>query len=287
MLAIHPFILLVLNPWNTNFGSPGAFYLKFIISGRFLGSTGPLWFAVALLIFSLLLALWRLVVGRRSAYQRSDSATQAAPGLTAAAPKVPLLLTFAFLLGLGTFAVRLIQPVGTNVLNMQFCFFVQYVAFFVCGVHAARYGWLLPLAASSYARAAGWLALLGGPVLLLALMFFGIQYGKGEYFVGGWHWQALGLGLWEQFAGVGLSLGAISVFSRKLNFENPFLRWLANRSFAVYVLHAPVLIALAMLFRALPQNPFALAALLTVTGLLASYLVADLFRRMPVFRRFL
>src|SRR5262249_25189350 len=32
MLAIHPFILLVLNPWNTNFGSPGVFYLKNITS---------------------------------------------------------------------------------------------------------------------------------------------------------------------------------------------------------------------------------------------------------------
>jgi peptidoglycan/LPS O-acetylase OafA/YrhL len=170
---------------------------------------------------------------------------------------------------------------------MQLCFFVQYIAFFVCGLHAARHGWLLPLAASSYARAAGWLALLGGPVLLLALMIFGIQNGKGENFAGGWHWQALGLALWEQFAGVGLSLGAIALFSRKLNFENPFLRWLADRSFAVYVLHAPVLIALAMLFRALPQNTYALTALLTVTGLLASYLVAALFRRLPIFRTFL
>jgi peptidoglycan/LPS O-acetylase OafA/YrhL len=286
MLAIHPFILLVLNPWNKNFGSPGMFYLKYITSGRFLGSTGPLWFAVALLIFSLLLALSRLVWRRPSISVRDESAIQAAPGFTAV-PKVPVLWAFAFGLGLGTFAMRLIQPIGTNVLNMQLCFFVQYIAFFVCGLHAARYGWLLPLAASSRARTAGWIALLGGPLLLLALMFFGIQNGKVEYFAGGWHWQALGLALWEQFAGVGLSLGALALFSRKLDLENPFLRWLADRSFAVYVLHAPVLIALAMLFRALPQNIYALVALLTLTGLIASYLVADVFRRMPVFRIFL
>ena len=135
--------------------------------------------------------------------------------------------------------------------------------------------------------AAGWTALIGGPAVLLTLMFLGIQNGKLECFFGSWHWQALGLALWEQFTGVGLSLGALSLLSRKLDFENRLLRWLADRSFAVYVVHAPVLIALTMLFRALPQNIYALVTLLTLTGLVASYTVAHLFRRTPVFRTFL
>ena len=122
---------------------------------------------------------------------------------------------------------------------------MQYVAFFMAELHAARHGWLLPLASSARARTAGWLALLGGPLLLLAL------------------------------------------FSRKCNFEGPRLRWLADRSFGVYVLHAPVIIALAMLYRALPQNMYALAALLTVTGLVASYILADLARRLPGLRAIL
>jgi peptidoglycan/LPS O-acetylase OafA/YrhL len=284
MLAIHPFIVLVLNPWNANFGPPGAFYLRYITSGRFLRSTGPLWFVVALLILSLLLAGSRFVRSRLSTDARGESNDQATPVAT---PGVASLCAFALALGLGTFAVRLIQPIGTNVLNMQICFFLQYVAFFVCGLHAARDGWLRPLAASARACAAGWIALVGGPVLLLVLMFLGSQNGKVEYFFGGWHWQALGFALWEQFAGVGLSLGALALFSGKLDFEKPLMRWLDDRSFAVYVLHAPVLVGLAMLFRALPQNMYALVALLTVTGLLASYLLADLFRRLPLFRALL
>ncbi|MDA0814419.1 MAG: acyltransferase family protein [Verrucomicrobia bacterium] len=287
MLVIHPFILVILNPWNAKFGSPGAFYLNYISSGRFLSSTGPLWFAVALLILCLLLAGSRLAWRRPLVGERDESASQPAAGATVAAPGVSFLWTFALALSLGTFAVRLIQPIGTNVLNMQLCFFPQYVAFFICGLHAARYGWLLPLAASSLARAAGWIALLGGPAVLLTLMLLGMQNGKVEYFFGGWHWQALGFALWEQFAGVGLSLGALAFFSRKLDFENALMRWLAERSFAVYVLHAPVLVALAMFFRALPQNMYGLAALLTATGLLASYIVADFIRRIPVFRTFL
>jgi peptidoglycan/LPS O-acetylase OafA/YrhL len=284
MLAIHPFILLVLNPWHANFGPPGAFYLKYIISGRFLRSTGPLWFAVALLIMCLLLAGLRFAWRGRLTDVLDESADRAACDSPVAAPKASFLWTFALALGLITFAVRLVQPIGTNVLNMQLCFFVQYVAFFICGLHAARHGWLLPLAASSRARAAGWLALLGGPVVQLTVMFLGLQSGKVEYFLGGWHWQALGFALWEQFAGVGLSLGALALFSRKLNFEHPILRWLDERSFAVYVLHAPILVALAMLFRALPQNMYALATLLTATGLFASYVAGDVMRRIPILR---
>ncbi len=287
MWVIHPFILLILNPWNANFGSPGAFYLKYISSGQFLRSTGPLWFAVALLVLCLLLAGSRLAWRRTSINDRDESASHVTLGYAVATPTVGFLCTFALALGLGTFAVRLVQPIGTSVLNMQLCFFVQYVAFFLCGSHAARYSWLLPLAASPYARAAGWIALLSGPGVLLALMFLGIQDADVKYFFGGWHWQALGVALWEQFAGVGLSLGALSLFSRKLDYENPLTRWLDERSFAVFVLHAPVLVALAMLFRALPQNMYGLVALLTATGLLASYVAADLLRRIPVFRTFL
>ena len=114
------------------------------------------------------------------------------------------------------------------------------------------------------------------------------RHGTVDDFLGGLHWQALGFAVWEQFAGVGLSLGALALFSRQLNFEHPILSWLNRRSFAVYVLHAPVIVALAMWFRALPQNNiYALVILLTATGLCASFLVADMSRRVPVLRTFL
>ncbi|MCX6953765.1 MAG: acyltransferase family protein [Verrucomicrobia bacterium] len=171
--------------------------------------------------------------------------------------------------------------------NLQLCFFTQYVAFFIAGLHAARHGWLLPLAASDRARTAGWLALIGGPLVMLAVMALGNTAGTLNVFFGGLHWQALAFALWEQLTGVGLSLGLVALFSRKLNFDAPWLRWLADRSFGVYVLHAPVLVALAMLYRSLPQSPYPLVALLTVTGLVASFLLADLARRVPGLRAIL
>lgn len=275
MLVIHPFILLVLNPWDFNFGAPLAYYVNYLISGRFLGSTGPLWFVVALLLFNLAFAAWRAV---------RPSSNDLQP---ATAPTGGFLLLFAIALGAGSFAMRLVQPIGTSVLNMQLCFFVQYIAFFAAGLCVARHGWLIQIASSSYARTAGWLALFGGPLLLLAIIIIGAKTTPPEAFFGGWHWQSFAYAVWEQFAGVGLSLGLLVLFSRKCNIESKSLRWLSDRSFGVYVFHAPVIIALAMLFRSFPQNIYVLVALLTFTGLAASYAVADIGRRLPGLRSIL
>ncbi len=276
MLVIHPFILLALNPWDHDFGPPAAFYARYLVSGSFLGSSGPLWFAVALLLFSLALA------GATHLRPAAPAKSPAGP-----APTAGILGGFALALGLGTFAVRIVQPIGTNVLNLQFCFFVQYIAWFAAGLHAARHGWLLPLAASSRARTAGWLALVGGPLALLALLATGMRNAPKEAFFGGWHGPAFGLAVWEQLTGLGLALGALALFSRRLNADTPVGRWLGDRAFAVYVLHAPVLVALAMLFRKLPYHLYGLMALLTLIGLAISYVFADLARRIPGLRAIL
>jgi glucan biosynthesis protein C len=276
MLAIHPFILLALNPWDHDFGPPFAFYARYVTSGDFLGESGPLWFAVALLLFCLVLAGWKRAAGPRAS--RTPDGTP---------PSGTALAGFALALGLGSFAVRLVQPIGTNVLNMQLCFFVQYIAWFLAGLHAARHGWLSRLAASSQAHLAGWLALCGGPAAMLILMIVGARNAPPEIFFGGPHWQAFAMALWEQFTGLGLAVGALALFSRRCNHELPWLRWLADRSFGVYVLHAPVLVALAMLFRTLPYHLYGLVVLLTVAGLVASYVLADLARRAPGLRSIL
>jgi glucan biosynthesis protein C len=253
-----------------------TFYVRYLTSGRFLGSSGPLWFAVALLLFSLALAACTRL--------KTPPPVTAVPG--DGPPSAKMLAAFALALGLGTFAVRLVQPIGQNILNLQLCFFVQYIAWFAAGLHAARHGWLMPLASSPLARRAGWLALIGGSIAMLVLLAAGTRHAPAEVFFGGAHWQAFGLAVWEQLTGLGLALGALALFARCFNTDSRALRWLADRSFGVYVLHAPVLVALAMAFRSLPYHLYGLVALLTVTALVISFALADFARRIPGLRAF-
>jgi peptidoglycan/LPS O-acetylase OafA/YrhL len=105
--------------------------------------------------------------------------------------------------------------------------------------------------------------------------------------VGGWHLAALGLAAWEQLAGVGLGLGALAFCSGELATSTALSRWLADRSFGVYVFHPVVLVLFTVAFRPLALDPFLKVSMLTAAGLAGSLIVADLVRRIPGFRAIL
>jgi fucose 4-O-acetylase-like acetyltransferase len=281
MLVIHPFMVYVLlgHPRMADRPSLPILYWNYLVSGRVLSGSGPLWFALALLVFCLVFVMWHsLGLSRKP----RDGAPKPAPSTVA-------LFGFGVGLVLATFAVRIVQPIGTNVLNFQLCYFPQYIAAFVAGLAGGQRKWVEALVMSRRARLAGWLGLVGGPSLLGAVLFLGGLSAGHEptRFLGGWHWQALALATWEQLAGLGLALGVLALFRQRFNGQGRFGRWLSERAFAVYALHAPVLVALTKALDPLPLNPFSRAAWLTVLGVAASFAVADVAKRLPGLRAIL
>ena len=105
-----------------------------------------------------------------------------------------------------------------------------------------------------------------------------------EAFSGGWNIRSLGIAAWEQLAGLGLGLGALAFCSGKLNESTPFARWLSERSFGVYLFHPLVLILLTVAYRPIAANGFFKVSLLTGTGVIGSFIVADVARRIPGLR---
>jgi glucans biosynthesis protein C len=275
VLFIHPFVVYVLNPWGAKFPPIGTAYWEYLSSGHFLFQTGPLWFAEALLIFCFGLVAFHRFAAKATSQRETNSAVGFS-GWHA--------LGIAALLAVTSFLVRTVQPIGTNVQNLQLCFFPQYIVFFACGVWVARRGSLESIARLPMAARAGWIALVCGPIALVTLLFVMRPYlvPKVEApIMGGWNPFALGYATWEQFAGVGLSLGAMALVSRLWSRSSALSEWLSARSFGVYVLHTPVLVGLTILFRGYSQNPYFNVLLLTASSLVATFILTDLLRRIP------
>jgi len=281
MLLLQPFMLYVLlgYPHVPDRPSLPLLFGSYIASGQILSGSGPMWFALALLFFCTVLAGVRLW---QPAKARAANPPSEAPGTWA-------LLGFGALLVVSTFLIRLVQPIGTSVLNFQLCFFPQYIAAFAVGVAAGKHGWLDALATSRRARIAGWLGCVGGPLVLAIIAAVGgppPENGPDPY-PGGWNVRAFALAAWEQFAGLGIALGLIAWFHHRCNSAGRVATWLSERAFAVYLLHAPVLVAFTPWLRPTAVNPFVGTVLLTATGLLASFAIADLARRVPGLRKIL
>lgn len=274
MVALHPLIRYVINPNRDEF-IPHA-YFWYLVDFRFLSGSGPMWFALALLIFCAVLAAWRRLV--------PPAAPAGRP--TGAVPRSGAVAAWAGVLVLSTFLIRTVQPIGTSVLNMQLCYFPQYVMAFAAGVAAARNDWLQALARSRLARRAGWTALFLGPVALVGVLVAGgiLKGADLQAFAGGWRLQSLGLSAWEQLAGFGLGLGALAFCSGKLARVTPLSEWLSRRSFGVYFLHAPVLVLFTVILRPWGIDPFFKVSILTAAGLAVSFALSEVASRIPGLR---
>jgi glucan biosynthesis protein C len=231
-------------------------YRDFVLSGRFLGASGPMWFAVALLIFSIVYAVVRLVADLvRSRAPRQAAAQRT---FTARAINIGVACVIA-LIALIAFLVRLVQPLGTSVMNMQLGYFSSYVVLFVAGLWAGRNG-LLAAIPAQVGRAWLWVSIgVGLPVWMILLGLGGALEGKQDLFAGGWHWQAAGNAIWESFFCVAFSLGLLTVYRERVNMKNRLTGLLSYTGFGVYAFHAPILVGASMLLLSVAMHPLAKA----------------------------
>lgn len=278
MLLINPFILFVQLDlyWIRPKPDFVSFYADYIGKLWFLEGSGPLWFAFALLIFSLLYGIARYFLPKLP--DKPDRRVEI--GLKEAAG----LIVF---LAVSTFLVRLVQPIGTSIINMQLCFFPQYIVLFFVGILAYRNNLFARL---DYRCGRRWLryGFILGLVVWSAIMLFGGALNGEFLFNGGYNWQAAAFAFWESFVAVAMVTGLITLFRDKYNYQSRLIKILSDNSFAVYVFHAPIIIAAAQWFHPvnlLPIGKFIILCFVTIpVCFVFTHYIA---RRIPILRRIL
>jgi peptidoglycan/LPS O-acetylase OafA/YrhL len=237
---------------------------------------GPLWFAQALLIFSLGYCIWRVTFGA----PLINSARTAKP-----VPTFRWWLLTALGVGAVALAIRQLVPTGVNVIGLQLGYFSSYTFLFALGIIAWRYDWFCQL---EWKNVRPWVIALviAWPTLPIGIAFANKLYGPGKAsFGGGLSWPAILYAFWEPFVAWGL-IAAWLLFARAyLNKPSQLWSWLNRRAYAVYIIHPVVLVGISLLL-----HPWIAPALLkfAVTGTLtciATWLAADPLVRIPGVRR--
>jgi surface polysaccharide O-acyltransferase-like enzyme len=266
-------------------GSAIRLWLGYIATGNFVSGTGPLWFAETLLLFCLGYAATAKI---RAVARSSVSHQSASPRKV---PSVIALVALIFITAAIAFLVRIPLPIGTDVFNLQICFFPSYIVLFILGIRGFRGGWFTALTSGKNAK---WFILslaAGIPVWSLIMISGGALSGDLSKSFGGVYWQSAAYALWESFVAIGMSVGLTAAFANnraRLGAQGAASRFFARNSFSVFVFHPVFLISLTKLFSAWTLPPLAKAPVIGFFAYSLSMLFAEfVVRRIPGVRKYL
>lgn len=276
IFIIHPFIEYLLMGILINKPVPEfiKYYINYIKPFDFLGNTGPLWFALALLIFSIFYAIIRCFFKQAIKINNSKKYPSHYSIIL-----IILLITFL------TFIVRIFQPVGVSIMNMQLCFFSQYIVLFIIGILAYRKDWFRNL---PYNFGVLWMKMAIGIGLLLWIVIMilgGPLQGKEYVILGGLYWQSALYAFWEQLFCAGMCLGLIVIFRDKFNYQNRFIKILSENAFGVYVFHAAILITISLLLRNIHLYPPIKFIFVGLTTLLVVFAFSYVIRKISILKK--
>ncbi len=251
-------------------GPVGGRWLGLVSRGTFV--IGPLWFALALLLFSMGLVGWRLV------------RPKPVPDLGRPLPLSPSWLLAALAVGAAALAVRQFVPVGQNVLGLQLGYFASYTFLFALGCVAASHAWLERLERQEAMRWAR-VTLATIPVLFVAAAWMGALGGKPVNFNGGLGLPAIVYAFWEPFVAWGVIAWLLVVFRQRFNAPNAHWERWGTQAYGAFIVHAPILVGMGVALADWAAPPLLKFAVVGASAIAASFAVAGGLRRMPGVRR--
>jgi surface polysaccharide O-acyltransferase-like enzyme len=227
---------------------------------------GVLWFVAALLVFTFIFVALRNV--------KTGSAQL---------PGTGKILLFAIALGLVTYLVRLVFPVGwvLHPVGFQLGHWPQYIALFIIGIIARRNNWEEQLQYRS-ATSFRWIALLmvfiGFPVMFYLRRTWDSPVSD---FQGGWNRLSFLYSIWEQVTGISIIVAMTGIFKHKWNGHSTFMSNLSREAFAVYIFHPLPLIVFAVLLASWQVDPALKLLVVAPLGVISALLLGKILVKIP------
>jgi glucan biosynthesis protein C len=235
---------------------------------------GIAWFLALLLFFDFGYAAWRWLTRNRTSSAPDKSSPPSYLGIG----------IFILALALVSYLVRIIVPLGKDVLDFPtLAYLPQYLSLFVLGTIASTRDWFRTIPGSM--GVVGFAIAVVATVLLFPLALsgslFSLELMEPAGFVGNGTQQSAIYALWDSAFAVGMCLAAITFFRRFFDGESRFGSFLSQQSYAVYLIHVPIVVFIAVAFKGSLLGPFLKFGILAVITVPVCFIVAYLIRKIP------
>jgi surface polysaccharide O-acyltransferase-like enzyme len=161
---------------------------------------------------------------------------------------------------------------------------VQYVFLFVLGIVAYKNNWLDSI---TFKTGKKWF-LFAQLIIFIAfpaVFILGGSFDEAELFMGGATWQSAGYAILEQLLGFSLIIGLLGIAKKFANRQGDFARQLSDSAYGVFVFHAPVIVAIGLIFKSWQTTPLLKFITLAPVALTACFFLAWLVRKIPGVRK--
>jgi surface polysaccharide O-acyltransferase-like enzyme len=258
-----------------------TFYLKTSFAPIWTYSPAHLWFLQALLIFTIVYVIYRIIADRnptRKLFQYYQDRF----------PPNSILVLSIIILTILTFLVRLKFPVGNWTLRIQLANFVHYGFAFYAGILAQRDDWFNRLT-KKQARGWGIVSLIVMPLIFVLMIAGGLLENTANIvmFFGGMYWQSFGYVLWETILFISISVFLLNFFRERLSKAGAVARFMSSNVYTVYIIHLTLLWVLNIIFLPVAIPTILKFLIVSVIAIPVSFALSALIRKIPYAKRVL
>jgi len=239
--------------------------MGYLLEGKPSITLGHLWFLALLLIFSAVYAAYWLAKKPSSKAKRPFTGNAA-------------IAAFAVAMALITFVVAIWSPENHWVPLGLFepYHLTQYAMLFAAGIIAYREGWIdaIPKAtAKLWSRVA---------ILMVILLLVVSAVTDSREFSGGLTLASLLGTTWEAFMCVSMCIALLALFQNRFNSQSSIKKALASNTFAVYLIHVPIIVLLQYMLIGVAIDPLAKFAIVGAVGVPLVFAISHyVIRRLP------